>query len=218
MTSRSTSNKLLSAGLAVAAALTLTACILSDKPTPGLKADITPPLGGDFWLKAGQTAFVESADLLVGLLEVTEDIRCPPNRACPLAGMAGIRVRVARGGRDLGDHVLLLGGPNAAEATAGLGAFNLTFRGLRPYRLAASTGTDEYAARLVASVNDEIASANAEFGFNLLAELVEQEKGENVFISPFSISTALAMTYNGAAGSTATSMAEALRYQKMPLD
>ena len=53
------------------------------------------------------------------------------------------------------------------------------------------------------------ASANG-FGFRLLAELAAAQPGATVLISPFSIATALAMTFNGAAGATAAEMAATL--------
>ena len=55
-----------------------------------------------------------------------------------------------------------------------------------------------------------VASANTRFGFNLLQDLREREPGANIFISPLSISIALTMTYNGAAGETERAMAEVL--------
>ena len=55
-----------------------------------------------------------------------------------------------------------------------------------------------------------VASANTRFGFKLLQDLREREPGANIFISPLSISIALTMTYNGAAGETEHAMAEVL--------
>ena len=55
-----------------------------------------------------------------------------------------------------------------------------------------------------------VASANTRFGFKLLQDLRERESGGNIFISPLSISIALTMTYNGAAGETEHAMAEVL--------
>jgi serine protease inhibitor len=56
-----------------------------------------------------------------------------------------------------------------------------------------------------------VESSNA-FGFDLFSEVVSQTDGENVFVSPLSVSMALGMTYNGARGETASGMREALRY------
>jgi serpin B len=55
-----------------------------------------------------------------------------------------------------------------------------------------------------------IVDANQRFAFDLLAELRRQEGDRNLFISPFSVTMALAMTYNGAAGETRKAMAQAM--------
>lgn len=55
-----------------------------------------------------------------------------------------------------------------------------------------------------------LAKGNAAFACDLYRQLKKAEKG-NLFFSPFSISTALAMTYGGAAGDTAAGMGKALR-------
>jgi serpin B len=62
-----------------------------------------------------------------------------------------------------------------------------------------------------------IVSANTRFGFYLV-KVLARESDENIFISPLSISMALAMTYNGAAGETERAMAGVLGFQGMPLD
>ncbi|OQX89547.1 MAG: hypothetical protein B6D65_02660, partial [candidate division Zixibacteria bacterium 4484_93] len=65
-----------------------------------------------------------------------------------------------------------------------------------------SMGVAGVAGDTLHSVDEEIISANTLFGFNLFSELVREDAGKNVFISPLSISIALGMTYNGAAGKT----------------
>jgi serine protease inhibitor len=63
-----------------------------------------------------------------------------------------------------------------------------------------------------------IDSANS-FAFDLFAPIVEASKGdENIMISPFSISSALSMTLNGAAGETYKAMVKALRLEGKTLD
>lgn len=66
------------------------------------------------------------------------------------------------------------------------------------------------------SVDSHLVAANNRFAFHLFKELVMEDAGKNIFISPFSISTALAMTYNGAEGSTEDAMSATLEYQDMP--
>ena len=53
---------------------------------------------------------------------------------------------------------------------------------------------------------------NVAFSIAVLEQLREEQPDENLFFSPYSISVALAMTYAGARGETATEMADALRY------
>ena len=57
----------------------------------------------------------------------------------------------------------------------------------------------------------ELAAGNAAFALDLHRHLVDAE-GDNLFVSPYSISVALAMTYAGARGETKAQMAEALHY------
>jgi serpin B len=59
------------------------------------------------------------------------------------------------------------------------------------------------------SMNQFVDSSN-EFTFEMFKELIE--KNENIFFSPYSISTALGMAYEGARGQTATEMANVLDF------
>jgi len=61
---------------------------------------------------------------------------------------------------------------------------------------------------------EQRASANEAFAFDLYSAL-RKEKG-NLFFSPYSISSALAMTYTGARGETAKEMAEVLHFSETP--
>lgn len=65
--------------------------------------------------------------------------------------------------------------------------------------------------------NDKnIMMANNQFGFNLFKEIVKQEgENKNIFISPFSITFALGMTYNGAAGETKIAMHNTLQFGEL---
>ena len=59
-------------------------------------------------------------------------------------------------------------------------------------------------------------SANG-FGFKLFREIVRESSDENIFISPLSVSMALGMTYNGAAGSTREAMDSTLELSGMDI-
>ncbi len=66
-------------------------------------------------------------------------------------------------------------------------------------------------AELAADVSDAVLAANR-FTVDLFRELAAADSGGNLFASPFSVSTALSMTYAGAAGVTQAEMAGVLRY------
>ncbi len=66
-------------------------------------------------------------------------------------------------------------------------------------------------------LDTKLVAANTKFGFNLFSQLLVQDRNKNIFVSPPSIALALAMTYNGASGSTQEAMAKALELQGMNL-
>jgi len=61
----------------------------------------------------------------------------------------------------------------------------------------------------------QLAKDNAQFAADLYSGVASDETS-NVFYSPYSVSIALAMTYGGAAGTTASQMAQALRFSLPP--
>ncbi len=67
---------------------------------------------------------------------------------------------------------------------------------------------------LTAAEVEAIQASNA-FGFELLGQILDQEPGSTVFLSPFSASMALGMTLNGADGHTFDEMRSALRFDGM---
>jgi serpin B len=69
-----------------------------------------------------------------------------------------------------------------------------------------------------AGVQPAIETGNAEFASDLLTQLAGQQSGNNFFYSPYSISAALAMTYAGAATTTAQQMAQVLHLQTSAQD
>ncbi len=66
-------------------------------------------------------------------------------------------------------------------------------------------------------MNTGIADSSNAFGLDMFQQLRRQAANKNVFFSPLSVSLALAMTYNGAAGETKNAMARALKLGKMDL-
>ena len=78
-----------------------------------------------------------------------------------------------------------------------------------------STGnrTRESSSDVHREVLDQLVAGNTAFAVDLLDQLVHESPETNLFVSPYSISVALAMTYAGAREKTATQMAEAMHYR-----
>jgi serine protease inhibitor len=66
--------------------------------------------------------------------------------------------------------------------------------------------------RELSSTEVELIEADNSFGLKLFKEINAEQTDSNVFISPLSISMALGMTYNGAAGSTEEAMRTTLEF------
>ena len=89
-----------------------------------------------------------------------------------------------------------------------------TFLGLLCPVLLLFAGCDELLVESEnGSVDGRVVTANTKFGFNLFNDIRKTEQNKNIFISPFSISIALAMTLNGASGETEQAMTNALQLQ-----
>jgi serpin B len=67
-------------------------------------------------------------------------------------------------------------------------------------------------------ISAAVVDANSGLAFDVFRELDSEEGEGNIFISPLSISTALAMVYEGAGGTTKEAMAEALNYGGVDTD
>ena len=65
----------------------------------------------------------------------------------------------------------------------------------------------------IGSIDGRVVTANTKFGFHLFNEIRKTEQDKNIFISPLSVSLALAMTLNGAAGETEQAMTNTLQLQ-----
>jgi serpin B len=71
------------------------------------------------------------------------------------------------------------------------------------------------AGSIFAADNNDIkttVAGNTDFAFDLYGKLKDEPKAGNIFFSPYSVSTALAMTYAGAKGETQKQMASALHF------
>jgi len=78
--------------------------------------------------------------------------------------------------------------------------------------------TGAEADKIAVLVDKNLVGSNTMFGFSILKELILEDNGQNVFISPMSILLALAMVYNGAVGETSLSMSDTLGFKGFELD
>lgn len=70
---------------------------------------------------------------------------------------------------------------------------------------------------IIEGVSEGFVEANSQFAFNIFKQISKEEQGENVFISPFGISTALSMVYQGAGSDTKDEMAKVLGYDGLEI-
>lgn len=108
-----------------------------------------------------------------------------------------------------GDHPLADGGkPQAADG----GGSALTDGGAssapEQLRSALTRVSDPSTANVPA-----LAAGNTAFAFDMLRQLAADQRGKNLVFSPYSISTALGMTYAGARGTTQAEMKSALHFE-----
>jgi serine protease inhibitor len=73
-------------------------------------------------------------------------------------------------------------------------------------------GTDGGARQIAAGDTNPVVTANGEFALDLYRQLAARRRVENLFFSPFSLSSVLAMAAEGARGETAMEMGKVLRF------
>jgi len=67
-------------------------------------------------------------------------------------------------------------------------------------------------------IDKNLIEGNSQFAFDIFKLLNDEDSGKNIFISSLSISSALAMTYNGARATTKDAMAKTLRYEGIEME
>lgn len=76
----------------------------------------------------------------------------------------------------------------------------------------------ENPSRELNSMEKKLVAADNQFGFNLFKQISQAEKDKNVFISPLSVSMALGMALNGAAGNTKDAMGATLELADLTVE
>lgn len=69
--------------------------------------------------------------------------------------------------------------------------------------------------RALSTEEEHLINSSNNFSFELFRQINEEDKNKNIFISPLSIGTALAMTYNGASGNTKEQIQNTLGFNGM---
>ncbi|MCK5811665.1 MAG: serpin family protein [Clostridiales bacterium] len=83
------------------------------------------------------------------------------------------------------------------------------------FSMVACATSSEFNGVYAADKSDNVITANSKFSFEFFKEINKSDQNKNVFISPYSISSALSMLYNGANGQTESEMASMLHYDKI---
>jgi serpin B len=96
--------------------------------------------------------------------------------------------------------------------------FTVLLIGVLVFNLGACTVQESEVEIKEEEISEDVTDSNSEFAVDIFKELNNKDLENNVFISPFSISTALTMTYNGAVGQTKEEMEEALRYRDIDIE
>jgi len=84
---------------------------------------------------------------------------------------------------------------------------------VNPHRFILIVGMLSFTLGIFAAPSDDerkLASANTGFAFKLLQQLAKDQPGDNIFVSPFGVSTVLQMAGSGAGGQTKTEMQRVL--------
>jgi serpin B len=115
-------------------------------------------------------------------------------------------------------YILSIAGVLSVSVLAGVIAFSPHPQPGSPDTEATEMSKTEETAQDAGSVDSRLIAANTKFGFKLYGELARQSEGRNLFISPASISMALAMTYNGALAETKRAMAQTLEIESLSND
>jgi serpin B len=92
----------------------------------------------------------------------------------------------------------------------------MKFVSLSPKLIGILICTFELLARASSPEQDKLAAADTGFAFDLFKQVSKEQPDQNIFISPFSVSTVLQMVGNGAAGETKAEMQRVLKTSGLP--
>jgi len=125
--------------------------------TQGSKDLVPAKLSIRFQLKIDQTAFIESENIRVTFLNVTEDSRCPADVVCVWEGQVTVLLNVMHNEEDLGDFDLTIRGGNEGKAIKTFDGYPIQLMKVDPYPFASQPRelTDYVATLLVSELELE---------------------------------------------------------------
>ena len=114
--------------------------------------DLSTELGTEFQLKIGQTASIESKNIKLRFLNVTEDSRCPADVVCVWEGQVTVLLNVMHNEQDLGDFDLTIRGGDENLAAKTFDGYSVKLMKVDPYPFASQpTELTDYVATLLVS-------------------------------------------------------------------
>ena len=94
---------------------------------------VSAKLGEQFYIKVGQTESINSENIKIKLLEVTNDSRCASDVVCIWAGEVKVVLNVSINNQDMGDKTLTLGAGNDDQSIENIGGYSIKVLAVNPY-------------------------------------------------------------------------------------
>ena len=105
-------------------------CFETDTP---IDDSVSAKLGEQFYIKVGQTESINSENIKIKLLEVTNESRCASDVVCIWAGEVKVVLNVSINNQDMGDKTLTLGAGNDDQSIENIGGYSVKVLAVNPY-------------------------------------------------------------------------------------
>jgi uncharacterized Zn finger protein len=117
---------------------------------------VSAKLGEQFYIKVGQTESINSENIKIKLLEVTNDSRCASDVVCIWAGEVKAVLNVSINNQDKGDTTLTLGAGNTDQSIENIGGYSVKVLAVNPYPVSThQIEQSEYIVTLIVTIDDQ---------------------------------------------------------------
>jgi uncharacterized Zn finger protein len=117
---------------------------------------ISVNLGEQFYIKVGQTESIDSENIKIKLLNVTNDSRCASDVVCIWAGEVKVVLNVSINNQDKGDTTLTLGAGNTDQSIENIGGYSVKVLAVNPYPVSThQIEQSEYIVTLIVTIDDQ---------------------------------------------------------------